>query len=127
MTETKTTHVSQTPDLSLPIYKHRQALYEELHTRPSPKLSTPCHITHLALLRDEPALQREHDLITELCLRFSVHPPAIAASCFYQSFSGFELRWERHTEFSTYTFIRTMDGLDDDDGALAFIPKPWLN
>lgn len=127
MTQTPSTADAPIPSLALPVYPHRTALYEELHTRPSPTLSTPCYITHLALLRDEHALQRELNLIAELCLRFSVNPPAPGASCFYQSFGGFELRWERHTEFSTYTFIRPIDDHADLDFALAFIPKSWLN
>ncbi len=127
MTEIRPNIDSNAPNLALPVYQHRTALYEELHTRPSPTLTTPCLITHLALLRDEHALQRELDLIADLCLRFSVNPPAPGASCFYQSFGGFELRWERHTEFSTYTFIRTLDEHAEQEFALAYIPKSWLN
>lgn len=113
--------------INLPIYPHRNSLYEELHTRPSPKIDTPCYVTHIALLRGEGDVQQEYDLVVALCQRFSVNPPASGSSCFYQGFGGFEFRWERHTEFSTYTFIRPIDEQKEDEFALAFIPKDWLN
>lgn len=113
--------------LSLPLYEHRNSLYEELHTRPSPKIQSPCYISHLALIRENNTVDNEHELVSALCQRFSVNPPGSDVSCFYQHFGGFEFRWERHTEFSTYTFIRPDDGKDLPDFALSFIPKDWLN
>ncbi len=112
--------------LALPMYEFRNSLYEELHTRPSPKVQSPCYITHLALIRSEDSAPIEYDLVSSLCRRFSVNPPPSESSCFYQSFGGFEFRWERHTEFSTYTFIRANDGQGENEFALTFIPKDWL-
>lgn len=125
MSTTNSTNDNQV--LSLPVYEHRNSLYEELHTRPSPKVQSPCYVSHLALLRDQHTVADEFELIARLCQRFSVNPPSPDASCFYQSFGGFEFRWECHTEFSTYTFIRPNGGQDQQDFGLAFIPKDWLN
>ena len=105
---------------------HRSSLYEELHTRPSPEVQASCYVSHLALIRDEGDANSEYLLVSGLCKRFSVNPPLEGASCFYQNFGGFEFRWERHTEFSTYTFIRSNDGQNDHEFALTFIPKDWL-
>ncbi len=113
--------------LSLPVYKHRNSLYEELHNRPSPKVTSPCYVSHLAMVRDEGEAAAEYELVASLCQRFSVNPPPVGASCFYQNFGGFEFRWERHTEFSTYTFIRANDGQNELEFALTFIPKDWLS
>lgn len=124
MTNNQTT---QSPLLNLSVYPHRQSLYEELHTRPSPIVHSPCYVTHLALIRKENVSQTEIELITALCQRFSVNPPAPDASCFYQSFGGFEFRWERHTEFSTYTFIRPKEEQDNPEFGLSYVPKEWLN
>lgn len=125
MTETKT--LADDSVFSIPVYEHRNSLYEELHTRPSPKIQSPCYISHLALIRDSDEIKSEQELVAMLCQRFSVNPPSVGASCFYQNFGGFEFRWERHTEFSTYTFIRPDDGKDVPDFAMSFIPKDWLN
>lgn len=113
--------------LTLPVYEHRDSLYEELHSRPSPLISTPCYVTHIALMRGDHSPEEEYERILTLCKRFSVNPPEESASCFYQGFGGFEFRWERHTEFSTYTFIRPDDGQKTDEFGLAFLPKDWLN
>ena len=113
--------------LSLPVYEHRNSLYEELHTRPSPSVQSPCYVSHLALLRGQLDVNKEYELLMSLCQRFSVNPPGPEASCFYQSFGGFEFRWERHTEFSSYTFIRPKDDQKTQEFGLAFIPKDWLN
>ncbi len=112
--------------LPLPVYQHRSSLYEELHTRPSPQVQSPCYVSHFALIREEGHGSSEFELVCSLCKRFSVNPPPIGASCYYQNFGGFEFRWERHTEFSTYTFIRNGDGQNEKDFALTFIPKDWL-
>ncbi|MFT7109709.1 MAG: putative membrane-anchored protein [Psychrobacter glaciei] len=119
--------ISDASVFSIPVYEHRNSLYEELHTRPSPKIQTPCYISHLALIRDGEDVGAEYALVASLCQRFSVNPPNEGVSCFYQNFGGFEFRWERHTEFSTYTFIRPDDGKDVPDFALSFIPKDWLS
>jgi uncharacterized membrane-anchored protein len=119
-----------TPDasvFSLSVYEHRNSLYEELHTRPSPKIQTPCYISHLALIRDADHVNNEYELVSALCQRFSVNPPSPDVSCFYQNFGGFEFRWERHTEFSSYSFIRPDDGKNVPDFGLSFIPKDWLS
>jgi len=118
---------SVTSGLSLPVYEHRDSLYEELHSRPSPLISSPCYVTHIALMRTKHSPAEEYERVLSLCKRFSVHPPDETASCFYQGFGGFEFRWERHTEFSTYTFIRPDDGQKTDEFGLAFLPKEWLN
>ncbi len=112
--------------LSLPTYQYRDALYEELHTRPSPEVQSPCYVSHFSLIRSEIEMQSEYELVANLCRRFSVNPPSKDVSCFYQDMGGFEFRWERHSEFSTYSFIRPDDGQDSQDFALAFVPKDWL-
>lgn len=121
------TSITSGAGLNLPVYEFRDSLYEELHSRPSPLVSSPCYVTHLALMRNGHTAEDEYGHILGLCKRFSVNPPEESASCFYQSFGGFEFRWERHTEFSTYTFIRPADGQKEDEFALAFLPKEWLN
>lgn len=105
----------------------REALYEELHSRPSPLVEIPCAVSHIAMqLEDE---QRPQELLHlgQLCAQYGVDAPAVDASCLYQTFGDFELRWERHTEFSTYTFIRQTDANPmRAPTALRDVPDPWL-
>jgi uncharacterized membrane-anchored protein len=117
-----------TAPLSLDVHPWRDALYEELHSRPSPLIETPCIISHIALQmgHDEREAERAH--LSELCEQFGTVPPAKTASCLYQTFGDFELRWERHTEFSTYTFIRKVHNTPlREPSALSRIPADWLS
>jgi uncharacterized membrane-anchored protein len=111
----------------LDVHPSRAELYEELHSRPSPLVETPCSISHIAVQVAPGERGEEHAHLAELCAQFEMSPPPQDASCFYQTFHGFELRWERHTEFSTYTFIhRVMGDPLRQPAALTHIPGGWL-
>jgi uncharacterized membrane-anchored protein len=105
----------------------RDELHEELHSRPSPLVETPCTISHIAVQIGAEERVAEREYLGELCTRFDTNPPREGASCFYQTFGGFELRWEKHTEFSTYTFIQRVLGDPlRQAGALTRVPGDWL-
>jgi uncharacterized membrane-anchored protein len=116
-----------TTESVLKVHPSRAELHEELHSRPSPLVETPCTISHIAVQfgPEERAAERAH--LSALCSRFKGDQPREGASCLYQTFDDFELRWERHTEFSTYTFIRRVLGDPmRQPGALTHIPPDWL-
>jgi uncharacterized membrane-anchored protein len=71
------------------------------------------------------AKQDVYEHVVDLCKRFSMPAPAADSSCLYLDFGGFELRWERHLEFSNFTFICPNVAPFSPD-ALSFIPKDWL-
>jgi uncharacterized membrane-anchored protein len=106
----------------------RQQISQELHNRPSAQIQVPTSITHMAVRLTEKERHQEYQQIVTLCQRYSVNPPSIDASCYYQNFGGFELRWERHLEFSSYSFIRKGLGQFLFEGyAIAFVPQEWLD
>jgi uncharacterized membrane-anchored protein len=116
-----------TTESVLKVHPARAELHEELHSRPSPLVETPCTISHIAVQIGQEERAAEHAHLSALCSRFDADPPLEGASCLYQTFGGFELRWERHTEFSTYTFIRRVLGDPmRQAGALSHIPGDWL-
>ncbi|MFW2388002.1 MAG: DUF3422 family protein [Polyangiales bacterium] len=116
-----------TNDNALEVPAWRSALYEELHSRPSPLVETPCTISHVAFQMGHQEREAERAHLAELCAQFGIEPPAAGASCLYQTFDGFELRWERHTEFSTYTFIcRVLGDALRQPAALSQVPADWL-
>jgi uncharacterized membrane-anchored protein len=111
----------------LNVHPSRAELYEELHNRPSPLVETPCTISHIAVQIGPEERPAEYAHLAELCARFGASRPAEGASCLYQTLGDFELRWERHTEFSTYTFVRKVDGDPlRQPSALTHIPREWL-
>ena len=111
----------------LPFHADRDRLFNELHTRPFPVLEEGARVSQVALIHAGNDVVAEYRHIQVLCERYSILPPAPGASCYYQNFGGFELRWERHTEFSTYTFIHRMDGPEPfQRTALSLLPPGWL-
>lgn len=125
----------QAPKISsmlLDFHGQRDELFNELHTRPFPVVDTPARISQLAVLHagadQQPGSNRLQELqhIGALCARYSVNPPAPDATCYYQDFGGFEFRWERHTEFSTYTFIHKLASEPFQRTALSLLPDEWL-
>ena len=116
-----------TSTLTLNVHPSRAELHDELHSRPSPLVETPCTISHIAVQVGPEERAAERAYLGELCTRFDANPPPEGASCLYQTFGGFELRWEKHTEFSTYTFIhRVLGDPLRQAGALTQIPDDWL-
>ncbi len=115
------------PDSRLPLHPDRDRLFNELHTRPFPVLENGARISQLALLHGgrDAGVELEH--VLKLCARYSVLPPAPDSSCCVQDFGAFELRWERHTEFSTYTVIHRESGPGPFERiALNLLPSGWL-
>ena len=106
----------------------RKQIAQELHNRPSPKVEVPTSITHMAVRMSEHERAEEYRQIYSLCQRYSVNPPSSEANCYYQDFGSFELRWERHLEFSSYSFIRKGVGECLFDGyATEYVPQEWFD
>lgn len=115
----------------LRFHPEREKLFNELHTRPFPVLETGSRVSQFAVLQGDVQADGHADAeyrhIGQLCQRFAVVPPMAGSSCYYQDFGGFELRWERHNEFSTYTFIvRDLTAAPFTCNALTLLPAGWL-
>ncbi|HZF76423.1 MAG TPA: DUF3422 domain-containing protein [Acetobacteraceae bacterium] len=119
---------------NLPLHPDRDRLAGELHARPPLPLATPASISRLALLA-EPGGSRGAPIahIAALCRRHGVTPPAEGADFVLLDFGEFRLRYERHTEFDGWTFLRegaAPGGTDSADPfgqpAIAAVPSDWL-
>lgn len=86
-------------------HPQRRALASEAHARPFETVNAPERVTHLAFLSGEHAHRAERAVLLELCGQFKVEPPPIGAIHSMLDFGPFRMRYERHTEFSTYTFF----------------------
>ncbi len=113
----------------LQVHPLREDLYNELHSRPFHVVSTPAQMTHIAIQHGGKLLEEEMALLTALCTRFQVTAPTTKMPCFHQDFGLFELRWERHMEFSGYTFIHQggSGGKPFERNAIDYVPQEWLN
>lgn len=112
----------------LNIHPIREKLYNELHNRPFHLLSNPAQLTHIAIQHGGKLVEEEHAFLSLLCERLQVNSPAKTMPCFYQSFGLFNLRWKRHLEYSTYTFIREAPLTRQPfvKNAIDYVPADWL-
>lgn len=110
------------------LHPMRERLYSELHNRPFHRLENPAQLSHLAIQHGGKFQEEEQALLTDLCDRFQVSPPAASMPCFHQDFDLFSLRWERHMEFSTYTFIRQAARHEAlfQSKVINVVPSDWL-
>jgi uncharacterized membrane-anchored protein len=88
-----------------PDHVDRAILAEEVHARPSEVLETPSRITYLAVLIESEARARELAHLVRLCELHRVPAPPSDANHFVADFGALRLKWERHSEFSSYTFV----------------------
>ena len=106
----------------------REALNAEVHSRPFASLQGPERITHLAMLSGERAAETDRQHVARLCERQGLAPPAPGDNHFMADFGPFRLKWERHTEFSTYTFFQ--NGLFETAPfggfAIDLVPRDWV-
>ena len=109
-------------------HPQRRALAEEVHARPSEDLTAPAQVSHLAVLSGEDGVTAHMAYLAELCRHFRVAPPSSEATHFVTDLGGLRLKWERHTEFSTFTFIRP-GAVDTPFKATAVdgLPPDWLS
>jgi uncharacterized membrane-anchored protein len=106
----------------------RAALTAELHARPYAVVTAPARLFHLAVVTGEASVDAERRHLGALCIEQGIGPPAADASHFAAAFPGFRLTWERHTEFSTYTFILPADGPDPFSASpRAALPAAWID
>lgn len=107
-------------------HPQRLQLASEIHSRPFLVLEAPARISHLAI--HFPDGNGSHDLLlAALCQRFGVAPPIASAQYYAHDFGHFRLKWERHSEFSTFTFVDNGDGsLDFGVTAIRHVPHDWL-
>lgn len=109
-------------------HPQRFVLHNEVHARAPFNLTLPIRASHLALvLSNEEKTQERQHLLT-LCERFGITPPEKNADHFSATFSSFQIRWEQHGEFSTYSFYVHDTPKDPfTDAALKNVPIDWIS
>ena len=110
-----------------PDHPQRKALADEVHARPPELLSTPARVSYVAVLIDSEAREQELRHLQTLCKRYDVAPPSDEATHWRTRLGALRLKWERHGEFSGYTF--SVEGLAEapfDTPAAQQLPAGWL-
>lgn len=82
----------------------RATVLAELHARPFAPLPTPSSLLHLAFATDAAAARADRAAFADLCAALGAPGPAEGAKHHRVLQPGFWLRWEQHSEFTTYSF-----------------------
>jgi uncharacterized membrane-anchored protein len=105
----------------------RAALSMEVHARPSEPLAAPGRASYVAMLVDPDERERELAHLGRLCRQHSQPAPAPDAVHWSGTVGALRLKWERHGEFSSYTFLMPSPGGEPfSDTAAAQLPAHWL-
>ncbi len=107
-------------------HPQRIALHNEVHARPYEQMTGPLVLSHLALLTPHGNASQEH--LNSLLRARHLPLPAAEASYLSIDLGGLRLRWEKHTEFQTYTFWHALRKAPSsfDDTAVREVPADWL-
>jgi len=105
----------------------RSELNHEVHARPSESLNAPVRISYLALASPNDAQEEEWLHVLALAKACGVEVSGRQAANHYSALlGGFSFRWERHAEFTRYTFSAPSSGDLFASSALDLVPAGWL-
>jgi uncharacterized membrane-anchored protein len=109
----------------------RTALINELHARPFQPMASPGRVLHLAIKQPTGAAERDPEAdrahLRALLDRYSAAHPAPNGSHHSADLGIAQLKWERHTEFVSYTFYQ--NGPFEpafDRQIMDLLPPDWL-
>ncbi len=111
------------------LHPYREALYNELHTRPFYELSAPHQISHLAATCEDPTdLAEAYQWLCELCRRYQINAPQPDTVAFHENFGEFVVHWERHAEFYSLTIMQPELNPDNPFHytAIDLLPEDWM-
>ncbi|WP_298291049.1 DUF3422 domain-containing protein [Thiomonas sp.] len=83
----------------------RQQLHNEIHARPYERIGAPAQISHQVMLVTAEESQQAFVHLTELLSNLHLPLPAPHSMFHTEQIGPVRLRWERHGEFVSYTFI----------------------
>ncbi len=120
-----------------PNHPQRYLLSNEIHARQPQELSAPERISYIAINYDSAASNLPHmadaanaaiNDLARLCVIWGVQVPTPEVTHFNAEHSNFRLKWERHTEFVTYTFSCKGDfERPFENPVIALINEEWLS
>ena len=120
---------------NLPLqHPQRTALHNEIHARPPEAMSAPLAISHVVMVCDAAGRDASRAHVAALLRDHHLAQPDAHSTHIRMDVGPFRLRWEMHTEFVTYTFMRALAhgtaadevfGRDPMTAAQA-VPQEWF-
>jgi len=117
--------------MSLSQHALRQQLHNEVHARPPEAMAVPLAITHVVMWADAAAREASREHLSVLLRNHHLSALDAHSNHTRVELGPFRLRWELHTEFVTYTFLRALDAEEcserEHPSAFDVVPRDWLN
>jgi uncharacterized membrane-anchored protein len=82
-------------------------------------------VTRIAAMSGQSGAGADREHMTALCRRMGRREPDAAATWCALDAGEWQLRWERHSEFSSWTFFARPDGAEGES-AMDRVPRDWL-
>lgn len=96
----------------------RAAILGEVHARPFTAIDVPARILHFAFDTSGPRAQADRAALADFCAKRNLQPPSTGEKHHRALFGTTVLRWEQHSEFTTYTWE-----MPSGPGGLPFHPS----
>jgi len=117
--------------MTLNQYPQRQTLHNEVHARPPESMTAPVAIAHIVMLATSAQREASRAHVSDLLRNKHLPLPDAGSTHIRMDLGQYRLRWEMHTEFVTWTFMRSMDAAPPlgqvPPDALQVVPKEWLS
>ncbi|KFE34129.1 DUF3422 family protein [Thioclava atlantica] len=112
-------------------HPQRYALVNELHARPYPKIGVPGHAVYLAFKEPRDAAirdrARDHAHLVDLLTRNGAELPQAGITHYAGKIGRHQLKWESHTEFTTYlAFGPGVSSRAFDPAETEIFPENWI-
>ncbi len=107
----------------------RQRLNNEFHARPPTPLAGSALVSHLVFKHSAEKVHEARENLSQLCRTHTCNSIESSESHLMIDTKAFRMRWELHTEFSSYTFFRQLtagETLSTDATALDALHPEWL-
>ena len=107
----------------------RRQLNNEFHARPPIPIVGPVLVTHLVFKNARSTAEQERENLKRLCQAQVCNSIESSDAHLMIDAGSFRMRWELHTEFSTYTFFRPLvagEPLHRDTTAFDAVLPEWL-
>lgn len=104
----------------------RERLLGEVHARPATPLAAPVLATRIAALSGQDASEDDRAHMATLCARFRRSAPSAGMRWSWLDTGEWQLRWERHSEFSSWTFFRQRPA-EGCRSAIDSVPDDWID
>lgn len=112
--------------LALVPHAERDAVLNELHARPFEAVTSPCRAIRFAFLTDAAQMNANAEALTRYCTTHRLADLSATAKHRRIAFPGAILRWEQHSEFTTYTWLLEGAAGDEGDRSDEAAPPPLI-